>query len=126
MFTFGETFFTEKVILNRDGTSREFISRFTEFHSDIYPFLFSFSVVTDLFFDEAFYKWFSLRIRGSGSKVIFEGSRQFILVSKPPHPSHNLEVIFTLENVEFPQAEDYTLYILLDDYVMHQDVLSFT
>jgi len=125
MITFGETFFCEKVILNRDGSPREFISRFTKMHSDSYPLLFSFNVVTDLFFDDALFKWLSIRIRSSDGKIIFQGARQRVISSMPPHPRSKITVVSTLENVEFPKPDDYTLYILLDDYVMHQLLLSF-
>jgi hypothetical protein len=125
VFTFGETFFCEKVILNRDGSPREFISHFTEVHSNIYPFLFSFSIVTDLFFDEALNKWLSIRIRSSDGKTMFQGARQSVVVKTPPHPQSKITVVSTLENVEFSKPDDYTLYILLDGYVMHQLLLSF-
>ena len=71
MFTFGETLFCEKVILNWEGSLRESIRRFTKVHSTSYPFRFNFSVVTDLFFDDALYKWLS--ICRSDSMIIFEG-----------------------------------------------------
>ena len=125
MFTFGKTFFCEKVILNRDGSPREFISCFTKVQSDSYPFLFNFNVVTDLFFDDALYKWLSIRIRRSDGKILFEGARQSVAATKPLHPQSKITVISTLENVKILKPDDYTLYILLDGYVMHQVLLSF-
>jgi hypothetical protein len=125
LIAFGNIFFCEKVILNRDGSPREFINRFKTVHTDSYPFLFGFSIVADLFYDNALFKWLSIRIRGSNGKIIFEGARQHIESNTPPHPQSKITVISTLENVEFPKPDDCTLYILLDGAVMHQDLLSF-
>jgi hypothetical protein len=126
VITFGEIFYCEKVILNRSGSPREFINRFKNMHAESYPFLFWFSVVVNIIFSIKLRHWLFIRIRGSTGKIIFEGARQHIESNTPPQPNAEIRVIFTLENVEFPQPDDYTLYILLDNAVMHQELLSFT
>jgi len=126
VITFGEIFYCEKVILNRNGSPREFINRFKNMHAESYPFLFGFSVVVNMIFSKKLRHWLFIRIRGSTDKIIFEGARQHIESNTPLQPKAVIRVIFTLENVEFPQPDDYTLYILLDNAVMHQDLLSFT
>jgi hypothetical protein len=126
MISFDELFFCEKVILNRDGSPREFINRFKTIFADNFPYLFGFSIVSNIIFSQPFRHVLTIRIRGREDEVIFEGARQHIQGNTLPHFNSKLQLISTLENVEFPNSGDYTLYSLFDDIVVHHDILSLT
>jgi len=126
MIIFGEVFYCEKVILNRNGSPREFISRFRSMHAGSYPFHFGFSAVVDLIFSIRLRHWLSMRICESDSTIIFEGARQHIEENTPLQPNAKIRMISTLENVKFSKPGNYAIYILVNGMVMHQDLLSFT
>ena len=126
MITFGEIFYCEKVILNRNGSPREFIKRFESMQAASYPFLFGFSAVVNIIFSKMLRHEISIRIRSSDGTIIFEGARQHIKSSTLLHPNAEISVISTLENVKFSKPGNYFVYILVNDRVMHQDILSFT